>query len=76
MSVALLRFDFAGAFYQHPVLLCSALPLGICFGVQAIRYVKIGETRFSMWQNVVMWIVIVALLVFCVYRNLTILGKL
>lgn len=69
MAVALLQFDFARAFHYHPVLLCTLFPLGICFGVQALRYVKTGETKFSRWQNVVMWIVIAALILFCACRN-------
>ena len=73
MAMALLRFDITAAFEYHPVLFCSILPLGICFGVQAIRYVKEGETEFSKWQNVIIWLVIVALFLFCVYRNIIII---
>lgn len=69
MMKALLRLDFASAFHYHPVLFCSILPLGICFGAQAFRYVKTGNTRLSRWQNAIICVVIVALIVFCVYRN-------
>lgn len=71
MSVALLQLDFERAFYYHPVLLCSLPLLGVCFGYQALRYVKTGETKLLWWQNTIIWLVIVALVSFCVYRNIT-----
>lgn len=69
MAVALLRFDIVEAFKYQPVIFCSILPLSICFGVHALRYVKEGKVPFYKWQNVLMWFVIVALLLFCIYRN-------
>lgn len=71
MSVALLQLDFERAFHYHPVLLCSLPLLGVCFGYQALRYVKTGETKLLWWQNTIIWLVIVALVSFCVYRNIT-----
>ena len=71
MAVSLLRLDFEKAFYYQPVLLCSSPLLGACFGYQAFRYVKTGDTKLLWWQNTLIWIVIVALILFCIYRNIT-----
>lgn len=71
MSVSLLRLDFKSAFYYHPVLLCSLPVLGVCFGYQGLRYVRTGETKLLWWQNVIICLVIVALILFCIYRNIT-----
>lgn len=70
MAIALLHFDFLTAFYYQPVILCSSLPLGLCFGAMALQYVKIGKTTLSRWQNIILWLTIVSLIVFCFYRNL------
>lgn len=70
MAVALIRLDFEKAFYYHPVLLCSIPLLGVCFGAWVFRYIKTGETKFFRWQNVILWIVIIALILFCIYRNI------
>ena len=69
MSVALLQFNFKKAFYYHPVLLCSIPLLGVCFGYQALRYVKTGETKLLWWQNTIIWLVVVALVLYCIYRD-------
>lgn len=71
MAVSLLRLDFEMAFYYHPVLLCSLPVLGVCFGYQALRYVRTGETKLLWWQIVIICLVIVALILFCIYRNIT-----
>ena len=71
MSVALLQFNFEKAFFYQPILLCSSPFLGVCFGYQALRYVKAGETKLLWWQNIIIWLVIVALVLFCIYRNIT-----
>ena len=69
MMMALMRLDFVAAFHYQPVFFCSLLPLGVCFGTQAFRYVKTGDAKLYWWQNVIIGIVIVALTVFCIYRN-------
>lgn len=69
MAMALMRLDFVTAFHYQPVVLCSLLPLGICFGTQGVRYIKTGDTKLSQWQNGILLVVIVALIVFCIYRN-------
>ena len=43
----------------------------VCFEYQALRYVKTGETKLLWWQNIIIWLVIVALVLFCIYRNIT-----
>ena len=70
MAVSLLQLNFEKAFYYHPVLLCSLPFLGLCFGYQALRYVKTGETKLLWWQNTIVWFVVAALVLFCIYRNI------
>ena len=70
MAMALLSLDIEKAFQSQPAIFCSILPLTICFVAQAIRYVKEGKTKLSKWQNIVLWMVIVVLILFCVYKNI------
>ncbi|MBE6680527.1 MAG: DUF2752 domain-containing protein [Ruminococcaceae bacterium] len=70
MLLAILLLDFKSAFLFHPVLFCLTLPLLICFGAMAARYVKSGETKPNEWQNAVLVFSCVALIVSCVVRNI------
>ena len=69
MAMAILRLDLTAAFAFNPALFCSLPLLCICFGAYAVHYVKTGEKKLFLWQNVIIWLVIAALLAFCVYRN-------
>lgn len=71
MLSAILRLDFKSAFGFNPVIFCSLLPLGIVFSVQAVKYIRSGNTSYYKWQNAVLWTVIFALIIFCVLRNIT-----
>lgn len=70
MCLSLLRLDFAGAWQYNPMILCL-LPFGLAVAVNvAVRYVKTGSVRPDKWANILVWIMIAALLIFGVARNL------
>lgn len=71
MLLAMLRLDFKSAFSFNPTLFCSLLPLSIVFAVQAVKYIRNGNSSYYRWQTAVLWIVIFALIFFCVLRNIT-----
>lgn len=70
MILALLRFDFVKAFYSHPVLFCIAPFLAVCFGAQAVNYVKSGKRSLALWQNIIIYSAIFLLVAFCIVKNL------
>ena len=70
MVLAVLRFDFNAAFSFQPVLFCASIPLMVCFVAMAVNYVKKGTKTLSLWQNIIVYTTIVALLVYCVYINI------
>lgn len=69
MVMAILRFDFKAAFSFQPVLFCALIPLAVCFSAMAVNYVKKGTKTLYLWQNIIVYTTIVALLVYCVYVN-------
>ena len=70
MCLRLLRLDFAGAWQYNPMILCL-LPFGLAVAVNvAVRYVKTGSVRPDKWANILVWIMIAALLIFGIARNL------
>lgn len=69
MVMAILRFDFKAAFSFQPVLFCALIPLAVCFFGMAVNYVKKGTKMLTLWQNIIVYTTIVALLVYCVYVN-------
>lgn len=69
MCVALLQMDFIGAFYCHPMLLIQLPFLGLIFLRNMIAYIKNGVCRLSRLENACVYICIVLLLVFTVFRN-------
>ena len=73
MAVALLHFDFRTAFYYQPIILCSFPFLGMCFGAMALQYIKCGKVTLARWQNIIIWLTIAVLIVFCIYRNIKML---
>ena len=70
MCLALLRLDFAAAFrYNAAILVLS--PLGIAVAArQAWLYVKTGRVKLSRAEMGIIVFLIVALLVFGVWRNI------
>ena len=73
MAVALLQFDFKAAFDAQPVLFCFLIPLTLCFGKMGIDYVKTGDKTLSLWQNIILYIAIACLIIYCIYVNITML---
>ena len=70
MCLALLRLDFAAAFRYNAAILVL-LPLGIAVAVrQAWLYVKTGHPKLSGVEMGIISFLIVALLVFGVWRNI------
>ena len=75
MVLAFLRFDFKAAFSFQPVLFCALIPLSACFIAMAVKYVKKGTKDLSLWQNIIVYTTIVALIAYCVYTDIMILIK-
>lgn len=70
MCLALLRLDFAAAFRCNPAIFVLS-PLGIAVAVrQAWLYVKTGRPHLSKAEMGIITFLIVALLVFGVWRNI------
>ncbi len=69
MCSALIGLDFKAAFEYHPVIFCSLPFAAVCFGAQAVKFIKTGSNDFSIWQHLIIWPIIVALLLFGVLRN-------
>lgn len=70
MGLALLRGDFAMAWYSNPALMLL-LPCGIWMGLRLLcRYVQTGSRQLHGWENWLLYGVIGLLLVFGVIRNL------
>lgn len=69
MCVALLHFDWKGAFFCHPVLFVLLIPLAAVFICSVVGYVQDGRFRFARWQNIILYVSIAALAIFGVVRN-------
>ena len=70
MCLALLRLDVAGAFEANPMILLLS-PFLLVLGVRLIaRYIRVGSLQPTRWETVGIWIAIVTLFVFAVWRNL------
>lgn len=70
MCTALLQLKFAEAFSANPVLLLLSPALAVIFIKYIADYVKTGCWKMSVWQNVLMWICIAALIVYGICRNI------
>ena len=71
MLLSLARLDFEAAFEYNAVLLCLLPVLLGLLAVHVIRYVRTGSRRMTRFENAVLWILIVILLLWGVLRNLT-----
>ena len=70
MCLSLLRLDFAEAFAANQALFVL-LPLFVFYAIKiSARYVKSGSMKFSKFDNIVCFSVIVILIVFAIVRNL------
>lgn len=70
MCMSLIRFDFASAFHYNPALLFILPILFTVLAVQKIRYIRTGDYRARLWENIVFAILGVLLVAFSVYRNI------
>lgn len=70
MCIALLHFDFAAAFAANPALLLLSPLLAVVFAQYCITYIRKGCWKMHPFQNVILWICIVVLLLYGVCRNL------
>ncbi|WP_037373151.1 DUF2752 domain-containing protein [Anaerovorax odorimutans] len=70
MCIALLHFNFKGAFsYNQGVML--ALPIMIIIAAQVIiKYIKSGNTRLTKGQNIVVWVLVIYFITFGIIRNI------
>ena len=64
------RLDFVAAFNANPVLFCFLPFLAAVLIYRAVRYIRCGTVPFTLWQKLIVYIGIVLLLLFCVYRNI------
>ena len=70
MCLALLKLDFAGAFYANPVLLIM-LPIIVIIIIESVvRYIRFNSYEVSRFSRAVLMIMIILLLIFGVIRNL------
>ena len=70
MCLALLRLDFAAAFRWNPGLMLLAPLLGALVVLLTAQYIRTGSWRPKRWQTACLWIMLGALLVWGVVRNL------
>lgn len=70
MCTSLLMLDFKAAWSYNPVIMCM-LPMGaVLFGRGLKRYIVTGKNTTPKWENTVMVIMIIILLIFGVVRNI------
>ncbi len=70
MCVHLLHGEFGEAFSSNSAVLCL-MPVGAAVWLShAYRYIRYGETRYTRFENIVLYILIAVLLLFCVARNI------
>lgn len=70
MCVALLQFKWSEAWNYHPMLLIQLPFLGLIALRNIVAYIKNGVCRVSRFETVVIYIGIVLLIGFTVFRNL------
>ena len=69
MFLALLHLDFSAAFHYNPVVLCL-LPLMVLVGVRKIYlYIRYGK-RKDRFSDILIWVMVFALVLFGVLRNI------
>ncbi len=70
MCTALLKLDFESAFAANPVLLLLSPVLFLVFLNYIAGYVKTGRFEMKLWQNILLWICIVILILYGICRNI------
>ncbi len=70
MCTSLVMLDFRAAWSYNPVVMCM-LPVGIVlFGRGLKRYIVTGKNTTPKWEDAIMVVMIIILLVFGVVRNI------
>ena len=69
MIISAVKFDFVVAFRYNPFLFVNAPVILFCLIYSEIGYIKNG-CRSNRWINIILWVEIVMLLLFWVFRNL------
>ena len=70
MFMAIGSFDFKLAFAYNPIIF-SLLPLFIYLGIKImIRYIKTGSMKLSTYENIILIIICIIMILFGIYRNL------
>jgi len=70
MFIALAHLDFAAAFGYNPFLFCL-LPLGCTlFLYKSTVYVKYGDTKMPLWEQILYVVIFVLCIIFTVMRNM------
>lgn len=70
MLLAMMRGDFSGAFYSHPVIFCFMPFLGWILVKNFGNYLFSRKTVWKKWESAGMFVFLVVLLLFAVIRNL------
>lgn len=70
MAISLLRLDFVSAFYANPVILLTSPILLFCIADSDLSYIRTGKASSHPWCRVLLLMVLAALLVFGIVRNL------
>ena len=70
MAMSLIELDFKSAFEYNAVILCSLPFLAVVFGELTVRYIKTGDAKTKRWQNVIITLDIIALILFGILRNI------
>ena len=69
LCLALLRWDWAGAWDANPVLLLM-LPVLAALGVRlAVRYIREDNSTGPKWENALLWVMTALLVVWGAARN-------
>lgn len=70
MCLALASLDFKTAFYSNRVVFIF-MPVGFVLGIRLlIQYVKTGNTKLSLRQIRLVWVILITLVVFGILRNI------
>lgn len=69
LCLSIFQGDFIGAFESNPVIFIF-LPIWIfIFIFYIVNFIKTGKFKFSIFQNIILWISVFSLFIFAFYRN-------
>lgn len=70
MCLSLLGLDLRAAWQANAALLLLLPVLAVLLAQQMLQWLRTGKTALSRGQNILLWVIIAALLLFGVARNL------